>query len=145
MSLDQLQKIRERRMEKQLSELQAKREAMQQAEAQLAQAYQNLEQFHNQRLNQQESMFQTMLGQATSAQALQDYHSRLESLTAEEEQLRAAIPSAQQRVEEAKQQFLTAKKEANALAMKNEKTKEIVDIQSKNDNTAAQAQESMQD
>ncbi len=131
MSLDQLQRIRARRLEKQLSEVQIQKSALQTAEAQLAQAHQNLEQFHHNRLQMQENMFQHMLGQASNPQALFDYRDKLDRLLIQEEQLKAAIPVAQQQVEAAKQNFLAAKQVANQLAMKNEKTKEIIEIQAK--------------
>lgn len=129
MSLDQLQKIRERRLEKQLTEVQIKKEAVEAAEKSLTTARKALEDFHLWRLSQQDSLFQELISQASGLQAMQEYRQKIAHLSVQEEQLQAKVPLAQKMVEQAMQQFVEAKKAANALAMKNEKTKAIVDIQ----------------
>lgn len=131
MSLEQLQKIRARRLEKQQTEVMAHRHTVAAAQTALAQAHQDLEQFRAWRLNHQEELFKGLQGQSCTPQAMQEYRTKLEILAKQEEQLRAAIPVAQQKLEQTMAGLRKAQQEANALAMKNEKTKEIVETQHK--------------
>lgn len=131
MSLEKLQEIRERRLDKQRKEVQQHKDAMDQAELKLEECRQNLEQFHGWRLNQQEGLFKELQGQAWSPQGMYEYRAKLEKLSEEEQQLKAIIVQAQEALKAAKQHYVQAKKVANELALKNEKTKEIVEIQGK--------------
>ena len=131
MSLEQLQQIRGRRLEKQLTEVQQRKSAVRAAEQNLAETHQQLKQFHQWRLNHQEDLFKGLQGQSCTPQMMFEYQAKLASLNQQEEQLRAAIPAAEKLVEQTIAQLAQAKQIANQLALKNEKTKEIIEIQSK--------------
>ncbi len=141
MSLEKLQKIRERRMEKQFKEVMAHKSAVLAAENQLIQAHQQLTQFRQWRLNHQEELFRELLGQSSSPQAMVEYRTKLEVLVGQEEQLRAAISPAEEQIKQAITLLERAQTEANKLAMKNEKTKEIVKALDKEDRLLSQAKE----
>ena len=131
MSLEKLQEIRERRLDKQRKEVQERKAIMDQAELKLEESRQNLTQFHQWRLNHQEDLFKGLQGQACSPQGMFEYRAKLEKLSEEEEALKSAIVQAQEELKETQQHYVQARKVANELSLKNEKTKEIIEIQEK--------------
>lgn len=141
MSLEKLQEIRERRLDKQRKEVQDCKDRMVAAEQTLEQCRQNLTEFRQWRLNHQEELFQSLQGQSSSPQAMFEYRARLEKLTEEEQQLHNVILQAEEGLKNMQQQYTQAKKVANELAMKNEKTKEIIEIQDKAAQELARAAE----
>ncbi|MFZ1570283.1 MAG: YscO family type III secretion system apparatus protein [Thiolinea sp.] len=133
MSLVELQKIRERRLEKKQTEVMQFKQAVTDAERNLAQTIIKMEKFHEWRLSHQEELFKGLQTQACTIHSMQEYQTKLLALSQQEEQLRAAIPNAQSLLEQANQALTKIRAEMNALAMKNEKTKEIVETQHKAD------------
>ncbi|TXH69842.1 MAG: hypothetical protein E6Q83_08355 [Thiothrix sp.] len=133
MSLVELQKIRERRLEKKQTEVMQCKQAVLNAERHLAQTIIKVDQFRQFRLNHQEELFKGLQTQICTPQVMQEYQTKLFALAQQEEQLRAAIPTAQNLLEQANQVLTKIRAEMNALAMKNEKTKEIVETQHKAD------------
>lgn len=131
MSLVELQKIRERRLEKKQTEVMLCKQAVVDAERNLAQTIVKVDQFRQFRLTHQEELFKSLQSQACTSQVMQEYQTKLFALAQQEEQLRAAIPNAQKLLEQANQTLAKVRAEMNALAMKNEKTKEIVETQHK--------------
>lgn len=131
MSLVELQKIRERRLEKKQTEVMLCKQAVVDAERNLAQTIVKADQFRQFRLTHQEELFKSLQSQACTSQVMQEYQTKLFALAQQEEQLRAAIPNAQKLLEQANQTLAKVRAEMNALAMKNEKTKEIVETQHK--------------
>lgn len=131
MSLVELQKIRERRLEKKQTEVMQAKQAVTEAERNLAQTIIKIEKFREWRLTHQEELFKGLQNQACTPQVMQEYQTKLVALSQQEEQLRAAIPTAQKLLEQANQNLSKIRSEMNALAMKNEKTKEIVETQQK--------------
>ena len=140
-NLQKLQEIRERRLEKQQKAVLQCKHAMIEAEQKLQQCRINLEQYHQWRLDHQESLFKGMQGQSFSPQGMFEYRAKIEKLAQEEEQLKAIIVSAQEELKAAQEQYVQAKRIANELALKNEKTKEIVTIQEEAEKKLAQAKE----
>lgn len=141
MSLEQLQEIRERRLDKQRKEVQNCKDRMVAAEQTLEQCRQNLVNFRQWRLDHQEDMFQGLQGQACSPQAMFEYRAKLEKLTEEEQQLHVVIKQAEDDLKATQQQFAQASKIATELALKNEKTKEIIEIQDKAERELAKAKD----
>lgn len=133
MSLAELQKIRERRLEKKQTEVMQAKQAVINAEHNLAQTIVKIEQFHEWRLTHQEELFKGLQTQVCTPHLMQEYQTKLFALSQQEEQLRAAIPNAQKLLEQANQNLSKVRAEMNALAMKNEKTKEIVETQQQAD------------
>jgi flagellar biosynthesis chaperone FliJ len=133
MSLVELQKIRERRLEKKQTEVMQAKHAVIEAERNLAQTIIKVEKFHEWRLTHQEELFKGLQSQACTPHLMQEYQTTLVALSQQEEQLRATIPNAQKLLEQANQHLSKIRSEMNALAMKNEKTKEIVETQQKAD------------
>lgn len=131
MSLVELQKIRERRLEKKQTEVIQAKQAIADAEQNLAQTIIKVDQFRQWRLTHQEELFKDLQSLPFTPHALQEYQTKLLTLLQQEEQLRAEIPNAQKLVEAANQHLVKVRTEMNALAMKNEKTKEIVETQHK--------------
>lgn len=131
MSLAELQKIRERRLEKKQTEVLQYKQAVLDAERNLAQAIVKTDQFRQWRLTHQEELFKGLQAQPCTIQVMQEYQTKIFALTQQEEQLRRAIPDAQNFLEQANQNLAKVRAEMNALAMKNEKTKEIVETQQK--------------
>jgi hypothetical protein len=131
MSLAELQKIRERRLEKKQTEVLQYKQAVLDAERNLAQAIVKTDQFRQWRLAHQEESFKGLQAQPCTIQVMQEYQTKIFALTQQEEQLRRAIPDAQNFLEQANQNLAKVRAEMNALAMKNEKTKEIVETQQK--------------
>ncbi|HPE58805.1 MAG TPA: YscO family type III secretion system apparatus protein [Thiolinea sp.] len=141
MSLEKLQKIRARRLDKQLSLVQERKSQMLAAEQHLHQARQELEQFHHWRINHQESLFKGLQGQTFGPEAIFEYRNTLESLGQKEEMLHAAIQQSNEQLKRAQEAYANERQVANALAMKNEKTKEIVEIMNKEDAQIALSKE----
>lgn len=133
MSLAELQKIRERRLEKKQTEVMQAKQAVINAEHNLAQTIVKIEQFREWRLTHQEELFKGLQTQVCTPHLMQEYQTKLFALSQQEEQLRAAIPNAQKLLEQANQNLSKVRAEMNALAMKNEKTKEIVETQQQAD------------
>lgn len=133
MSLVELQKIRERRLEKKQTEVMQSKQAVVEAERNLAQTIVKMEKFREWRLTHQEELFKGLQSQPCTIHSMQEYQTKLFALSQQEEQLRAAIPTAQTLLEQANQNLTKIRAEMNALAMKNEKTKEIVETQHKAD------------
>lgn len=131
MSLVELQKIRERRLEKKQTEVMQSKQAVLDAEKNLAHTIIKVDQFRQFRLNHQEELFKSLQSQTCTPHLMQEYQTKLFALAQQEEQLRAAIPNAQKLLEQANQALAKVRAEMNALAMKNEKTKEIVETQHK--------------
>ncbi|MEZ5536507.1 MAG: YscO family type III secretion system apparatus protein [Thiolinea sp.] len=131
MSLEKLQEIRERRLEKQQRVVQQSRDLLATAEQQLALCKQNLLSFQQWRLNHQEDLFKGLQGQSCTPQGMFEYRAKLEKLVQEEEQLKLVIIDAQKKVESTYKNYVQTKEVAAKLALKNEKTKEIVKIQEK--------------
>lgn len=129
MSLERLQKIRERRLNRQIKVAQELKEIMQIDEQHLTESKEALEQFHHWRLSQQEGMFKGLQGQTFSPQGIHEYQGQIEKLSQEEETLKHKIVEAGQKLEVSQKNYAEAKLLVNQLALKNEKTKEIVDIQ----------------
>lgn len=139
MSLDKLQEIRERRLDKQRKVVQDCKDKMVAAEQTLEQCRQNLLNFRQWRLDHQESLFQGLQGQACSPQAMFEYRAKLEKLTEEEQQLQVVITQAEEALKATQEQYAQASKVATELALKNEKTKEIIEIQDKAERDLAKA------
>lgn len=131
MSLVELQKIRARRLEKKQTEVMQAKLAVGAAERSLAQTILKVDQFRQWRLSHQEELFKGLQAQACTPPVMQEYQTKLFALSQQEEQLRTAIPTAQKLLEQANQAFAKMRAEMSALAMKNEKTKEIVETQHK--------------
>ena len=145
MSLVELQKIRERRLEKKQTEVMQSKQAVVEAERNLAQTIVKMEKFREWRLAHQEELFKGLQSQPCTIHSMQEYQTKLFALSQQEEQLRAAIPTAQTLLEQANQNLTKIRAEMNALAMKNEKTKEIVETQHKADMQLALYVEQNQD
>lgn len=133
MSLVELQKIRERRLEKKQTEVMQLKQAVVAAERNLAHTIVKMEKFREWRLTHQEELFKGLQTQPCTIHVMQEYQTKLFALSQQEEQLRAAIPTAQTLLAQANQNLSKIRAEMNALAMKNEKTKEIVETQQKAD------------
>lgn len=131
MSLVELQKIRERRLEKKQTEVMQCKQAVLDAERNLAQTIIKVDQFRQFRLSHQEELFKGLQSQVCTPPVMQEYQTKLFALAQQEEQLRAAIPHVQKLLEQANQNLAKVRTEMNTLAMKNEKTKEIVETQHK--------------
>ena len=131
MSLEKLQEIRERRLDKQRKEVKRTKDTMITAEQKLEQCRLDLANYHQWRLNHQEDLFKGLQGQASTPQAMFEYRAKIEKLAQEEEQLKAVITQAQEELKATQESFSQARKIANELALKNEKTKEIIEIQEK--------------
>lgn len=145
MSLVELQKIRERRLEKKQTEVMQSKQAVVEAERNLAQTIVKMEKFREWRLTHQEELFKGLQSQPCTIHSMQEYQTKLFALSQQEEQLRSAIPTAQTLLEQANQNLTKIRAEMNALAMKNEKTKEIVETQHKADMQLALYVEQNQD
>ena len=141
MSLEQLQGIRERRLDKQRKEVRECYGRMAAAEQALEQCRQDLVNFRQWRLNHQEDLFQALQGQACSPQAMFDYRAQLEKLTEEEQQLHTVITEAEGSLKSTQDKYSLAKKLATELALKNEKTKEIIEIQDKAERELTKAED----
>lgn len=131
MSLERLQKIRERRLEKQQKVVMQSRSLVETTAQQVELCKQNLLSFRQWRLDHQEVLFKNLQGQACSPQGMFEYRAKLEKLVQEEEQLRQVIANEEENLNIVKEKHIQVQKAAMALALKNEKTKEIVKIQQK--------------
>ena len=131
MSLEKLQESRERRLDKQRKVVQQHYGIMAGAEQKLEKCRQDLAQFHQWRLNHQEDLFKGLQGQSCTPQGMFEYRARIEKLGQEEEQLKTFITQAQEELKVTQDNYSKASKIARELALKNEKTKEIIEIQEK--------------
>ncbi len=139
MSLKKLQEIRERRTEKQQKVVLESRALVETAAQQVDLCKQNLLKFQQWRLNHQEELFKGLQGQSCSPQSMLDYRASLERLVQEEEQLKLLIIDSQKNFETVKEKHVQVQKVAAELALKNEKTKEIVKIQQEAEKQLQQA------
>jgi transposase-like protein len=131
MSLEKLQEIRERRLEKQQKVVQQSKSLVDTAAQQLELCKQNLLKFQQWRQSHQENLFRSMQGQPFSPQNMIEYRAELDNLGQEEEQLKQVIIEAQKKLEVTHKNYAQCREVATTLALKNEKTKEIVKIQQK--------------
>lgn len=129
MSLEQLQKIRSRRVEQCFIELQEQRRILAEHEAALRAKQQQLVEFGRWRLQYQESLFAKLQNQPFAPQALFDYQKTLQQLSEEEQRLREQLGAAEQALQAAYAQVQAAQQNSNAANLKLEKIKEIIKTQ----------------
>lgn len=129
MSLEQLQKIRSRRVEQCFIELQEQRRILAEHEAALRAKQQQLVEFGRWRLQYQESLFAKLQDQPFAPQALFDYQKTLQQLSEEEQRLREQLGAAEQALQAAYAQVQAAQQNSNAANLKLEKIKEIIKTQ----------------
>jgi len=132
MSLKELKKIRNRRMEQQLAEMQEKRRQVEGYSAQLQQARIELLNYQQWRLEQQELRFKELQSKPFSPEAFQDYHAQLESIRMQEQYYQQAIKDAEEKLKKAEAAWVESKQKSDETTLKYEKMKEIVDIEAKN-------------
>lgn len=126
MSLEQLQKIRSRRVEQCFIELQEQRRILAEHEQLRHAKRQQLLEFKQWRLNHQESLFATLQDQPFTPQALLDYQKTLQQLSVEEQHLREQLDAAEQALQTAYAQLQAAQRRSNEANLKLEKIKEIM-------------------
>lgn len=129
MSLEQLKKIRTRRMEQRFIELQEQRRLFAEQERILHEKEQQLLAFGRWRLQHQEALFASLQNQPFAPQALFDYQKKLEQLREEEERLRTQLAEAGQAVQAAETQVQAAQRQSSEANLKLEKLKEIIKSQ----------------
>jgi hypothetical protein len=140
MSLEQLKKIRARRMEQRFIELQEQRRIFAEHEQLLREKEQQLRDFGHWRLQHQEALFAKLQNQPFGPQALFDYQKTLEQLREEEERLRAQLAEAGQALQSAESQVQAAQHQSNEANLKLEKLKEIIKMQDAQTSRAEPAQ-----
>ena len=131
MSLKELKKIRSRRMEQQLAEMQEKRRQVEGHTQQLQQARHNLAQYQVWRLEQQEIRFKELQSKPFTPEALGEYQGQLENIRQQESHYNHAISEAEKKLKAAEQALLDSKAKSDEITLKYEKMKEIVDIEDK--------------
>lgn len=129
MSLEQLQKLRTRRMEQRFVELQTQRRVVEAQEAQLHAQREQLAAFRQWRLDQQEALFAHLQAQPFTPQVLLDYQKKLAGLLEEEQRLQVQLMAAEQALEAAIGALAAAQRNANEATLKLEKIKEIIKLQ----------------
>jgi len=118
MSLDKLQEIRERRLDKQRKVVQNTKELMIAAEQKVEQCRQSLLEFHQWRLDHQEGMFKGLQGNSHTPQGMFEYRAQLEKLTQQEEDLKLTIVQAEEELKTTQDQYSQASK----IALKQPRT-----------------------
>lgn len=129
MSLEQLKKIRARRMEQRFVELQEQRRIMAEKELLTRQKEQELADFGHWRLQHQETLFANLKNQPFGPQALFDYQKTLEQLRQQEEHLQAELADNYKGLQTAESQVQAAQKQSSEANLKLEKLKEIIKLQ----------------
>ncbi|MFN3785512.1 MAG: type III secretion system stalk subunit SctO [Thiothrix sp.] len=129
MSLEQLKKIRSRRMDQCVIELQEQRRILAEQEATLRARQQQLVEFGRWRLQYQESLFAKLQDQPFTPQALLDYQKVLQQLSQEEQRLREQLGAAEQALQTAYTQVQAAQQNSKVANLKLEKIKEIIKTQ----------------
>jgi hypothetical protein len=129
--LKELKKIRNRRMEQQLAEMQEKRRQMDGYAQQLNQARTDLTNYQHWRLEQQEIRFKALQSQPFTPEALQEYQGQLQNMLIQEQFYYQAITSAENQLKASENAFQASKQKSDQMTMQFEKMKEIVDIQAK--------------
>lgn len=129
--LKELKKIRNRRMEQQLAEVQEKRRQIDGYAQQLQQARNDLTNYQHWRLEQQEKRFKELQGQPFTPNALQDYQGQLQNMLAQEQFYYQAITAAEKQLKASEEAFQVSKKKSDQMTLQYEKMKEIVEIEAK--------------
>lgn len=128
MELRKLQKIRQRRMEKQFIEVQAHQNIVVQCEQRVREQQQAIKQFHQWRREQEEGLFQALQSSPFGPQAMLDYRASLEKLRLQNQELQEKLVTIQGQLEGAKRSLQQAQELSRELTLKNEKMTEIVEI-----------------
>ena len=102
MSLQQLKMIRKQRMERTYVELQVSKEQPKSCEENISQGKLKLENFHQWRMEHQETLFSDLQTDYFSPNDLQNYMAKLVQFKTEEEALEAEIPRLESAFETAK-------------------------------------------
>ncbi|MEZ5452187.1 MAG: YscO family type III secretion system apparatus protein [Thiothrix sp.] len=129
MSLEQLKKIRTRRMEQRFVELQEQRRILAEHELLTRQKQQELTDFAHWRLQHQEALFANLKNQPFAPQALFNYQKTLEDLRQQEERLQAELKEHFKGLETAETQVQLAQQQSSEANLKLEKLKEIIKLQ----------------
>lgn len=128
MELRKLQKIRQRRMEKQFIEVQAHQNIVNQCEARVQEQRQKITQFGQWRHDQEENLFKELQSSPFGPQAMVDYRASLEKLRLQHQQLQEELVTIQGQLEGARRSLQQAQTLSKQLTLKNEKMSEIVEI-----------------
>lgn len=131
MSLEELRRIRNRRMEKQYTVLQEHRRQVDACQRNLNQAHEALKQFQQWRLQQQDAHFRDLQSKTFSPETMREYQAQVERLRQEEEMHKQKIPECENKLKAAQDAFDTCKRKSNELTLKHEKLKEIIEIRDK--------------
>lgn len=128
MELRKLQKIRQRRMEKQFIEVQAHQNIVAQCETRIREQQQKINAYRQWRSEQEEGLFQALQSSPFGPQAMVDYRASLEKLRLQHQQLQEELVTIQGQLENAKRSLQQAQTLSRELTLKNEKMSEIVEI-----------------
>lgn len=129
MSLEQLKRIRSRRMEQRFIELQEQRRILAAQELLIRRKEQELAEFAQWRLQHQETLFANLKNQPFAPQALFDYQKTLEQLRQQEEHLQAELTATYKGLQTAESQVQLAQQKSSEANLKLEKLKEIISLQ----------------
>lgn len=129
--LKQLKKIRNRRMEQQLAEMQEKRRQVDGYNQQLQHAKNELSTYQHWRLEQQEARFKALQSQPFTPEALREYQGQLENMLMQEQFYYQAISTAENQLKASEAAFQSSKQKSDQLTLQFEKMKEIVEIEAK--------------
>ncbi|MEB4589429.1 YscO family type III secretion system apparatus protein [Candidatus Thiothrix sp. Deng01] len=129
MSLEQLKRIRSRRMEQRFIELQEQRRILAAQELLIRSKERELAEFAQWRLQHQETLFANLKNQPFAPQALFDYQKTLEQLRLQEEHLQAELAATYKGLQTAESQVQLAQQKSSEANLKLEKLKEIINLQ----------------
>lgn len=129
MSLEQLKRIRSRRMEQRFIELQEQRRILAAQELLIRSKERELAEFAQWRLQHQETLFANLKNQPFAPQALFDYQKTLEQLRLQEELLQAELAATYKGLQTAESQVQLAQQKSSEANLKLEKLKEIINLQ----------------
>ncbi|WP_020560414.1 type III secretion system stalk subunit SctO [Thiofilum flexile] len=129
--LKELKKIRNRRMEQQLAEMQEKRRQVDGYTQQLQQAKNDLSDYQHWRLQQQETRFKALQSQPFTPEALREYQGQLENMLMQEQFYYQAISAAENQLKASEAAWQESKQKSDQMTLQYEKMKEIVEIEAK--------------
>lgn len=141
MSLDQLQKIRNQRLERTYIEVQLNRSAEEQAIDAIRQARQDLEEFMVKKKRVRDTLFDQLNDGQFSIDEMEAYNQTLSNIDAEEVKVREQIPLRERDLQEAQNRLKQSKEKLQSVTKDLEKVKEFITVVDKEKARQAEKEE----
>jgi len=131
MNLDQLQKIRNQRLERTYIEVQLNRGAEEQAIEAIRQARQDLEDFMIRKKKTRDDLFDQLNEGSFSIDEMESYNKTLSNIEAEEIRIREQIPLREKELYVAQDRLKQSKEKLQSVSKDLEKVKEFINVENK--------------